>query len=61
MRAPGAEDVSYLHDSEASSRATKESMAAEEIARVRLDKWLWAARFFKTRAIAATAIETGKV
>ncbi|MFL5593580.1 MAG: RNA-binding S4 domain-containing protein [Gemmatimonadaceae bacterium] len=36
-------------------------MAADEIARVRLDKWLWAARFFKTRAIAATAIETGKV
>lgn len=28
---------------------------------MRLDKWLWAARFFKTRAIAATAIETGKV
>ncbi|HMI55468.1 MAG TPA: RNA-binding S4 domain-containing protein [Gemmatimonadaceae bacterium] len=36
-------------------------MAADETARVRLDKWLWAARFFKTRAIAATAIETGKV
>jgi ribosome-associated heat shock protein Hsp15 len=27
----------------------------------RLDKWLWAARFFKTRAIAAGAIEGGKV
>ena len=29
--------------------------------RVRLDKWLWAARFFKTRAIARQAIEGGKV
>lgn len=28
---------------------------------VRLDKWLWAARFFKTRAIAATAVNGGKV
>lgn len=30
-------------------------------ARVRLDKWLWAARFFKTRARAKQAIEGGKV
>ena len=36
-------------------------MTSDELERVRLDKWLWAARFFKTRAIAATAIETGKV
>ena len=27
----------------------------------RLDKWLWAARFFKTRALAATAIDGGKI
>ena len=36
-------------------------MSSDENPRVRLDKWLWAARFFKTRALAATAIETGKV
>ena len=35
--------------------------ADTSIPSVRLDLWLWAARFFKTRALAKHAIETGKV
>jgi len=32
----------------------------DDLARVRFDKWLWAARFYKTRSLAAQAIDAGQ-
>lgn len=38
-----------------------EPKSPESAPSVRLDIWLWAARFFKTRSLAKTAIENGKI
>jgi len=37
------------------------SMAETDDDKLRVDKWLWAARFYKTRSIAADAVDSGKV
>ena len=43
------------------TRASAAPAVADAPTSVRLDLWLWAARFFRTRALAKQAIETGKV
>ena len=35
--------------------------AASGVAKLRIDKWLWAARFYRTRSLAAAAVEAGQV
>ena len=45
----------------ASTATPTSADTAAASASVRLDLWLWAARFYKTRSLARSAIETGKV
>jgi len=40
---------------------SREGEAAPAPARLRIDKWLWTARFYRTRTLAAAAVEAGQV
>ncbi|MBB1424112.1 ribosome-associated heat shock protein Hsp15 [Pseudoalteromonas sp. SG43-7] len=40
---------------------TRNTTSKDETISIRLDKWLWAARFYKTRAIARDMVQGGKV
>ena len=39
----------------------KSNPESGEVAKLRIDKWLWAARFYRTRSLASAAVESGQV
>ncbi len=46
---------------QATAQRAEEAARQQEPAGIRLDKWLWAARFYKTRSVAGEAIDKGRV
>jgi len=59
--AAGSGFPEYTHDRVRAWSPEGDDTRVAEPGRVRLDRWLWAARFFKTRALAAAAVGGGQV
>ncbi len=49
------------HSTRSSGKSATDSSISNHSDKVRIDKWLWSARFFRTRNLAKKAIEGGKV
>src|SRR5689334_25234112 len=56
MRGTRTRDARFL-----SERERWHDSSSDETPPMRIDKWLWAARFFKSRALAARACELGRI
>jgi ribosome-associated heat shock protein Hsp15 len=61
MGPPGAPDILYNRSNLQRSVTQDREISQTSEHRTRLDKWLWAARFYKTRSLAVDAIEQGRV
>ena len=60
MGPPGAPDILYNRSNLQRSVTQDREISQTSDQRTRLDKWLWAARFYKTRSLAVDAIEQGR-